>query len=178
MRQTDLREFRQYCAHPQRIAWAVAEAHGQRSICPLGWHMDTSMSPPMMAISVAPERFTHELIVTSGEFVLAWPGEDLAAATLFCGTRRGDAVDKFAELGLTPVRGRHVSAPLVAECLANLECRVAGQLTSGDHTIFIGEILDVWLHENPQRLLCSIGREAGYDFLLERGAYRFGVITR
>lgn len=176
MKKTDLQEFGKYCARPERIVWAVAEHEQQRSICPLGWKMNTSGSPSMMAISVAPSRFTHDLIAKSGEFVLAWPGEDLADATIFCGTRSGRDVDKFKETGLTPVKGEHVKGPLIKECVANLECRLAGQITTGDHTIFAGEILAVWVHDSPKRLLCSIDNSGGYDFLLEKAGYRFGVV--
>ena len=176
MKQARLPEARALFARPERIVWAVA-AHEERvSICPLGWKMNTSGSPPMMAISVAPARFTHDLIAAAGEFVLAWPGEDLADATMFCGTHSGRDVDKFKETGLTPVAGTHVKAPLVKECVSNLECKVTGRLTSGDHTIFAGEILQAWVHEQPKRPLCSIDASAGYDFLLEKGGYRFGVV--
>ena len=176
MRRGTRQEFGTYCARPERIVWAVAQHGDARSICPLGWKMNTSGSPAMMAISVAPARFTHDLIANSGEFVLAWPGEDLAAATLFCGTRSGRDVDKFREARLTSLEGAYVKAPLVAECVANLECRVAGQLTTGDHTIFAGEILAVWVSEAPTRQLVSIDGSSGYDFLLSKGGYRFGAV--
>jgi flavin reductase (DIM6/NTAB) family NADH-FMN oxidoreductase RutF len=176
MKKADWKEFGKHCARPERICWAVAEHDGQRSICPLGWKMNTSISPPMMAVSVAPSRFTHDLIVNAGEFVLAWPGEDLDEATLFCGTRSGRDVDKFKAMNLTPATGEVVKAPLVEECVANLECKLAGQMTTGDHTVFAGEIVAVWLHDSPKRCLCSVDRSSGYDFLLEKGGYRFGVV--
>ena len=87
-------------------------------------------------------------------------------------------VDKFEAMKLTALPGEHVKAPLIAECIANLECRVVGQLISGDHTIFAGEIVGVWTHERPQRLLCSIDHAGGYDFLLEDKGYRFGVVRK
>lgn len=176
MKRSSLSECRQHCARPERIVWAVAEFNGKCSICPLGWKMNTSISPPMMAISVAPARFTHDLILNSREVVLAWPGEDLAEATIVCGTHSGRDMDKFKEAHLTRLSGDHVKAPLVGECVANLECRVDGHLTSGDHTIFAVEILEVWVNEAPKRVLCSIDRSSGYDFLLEKAGYRFGVV--
>jgi len=132
----------------------------------------------MMAISVSPLRFTHGLIAGSREFVLAWPGEDLAEATLFCGTHSGRDVDKFQEAGLTPLPAKYVQGPLVGECIANLECRLAGRMESGDHTIFVGEILAIWVNESPKRMLCSIDRSSGHDFLLEGEGYRFGAVKR
>jgi len=172
----DMRRFRQLCARPERICWAVAEYRGQRSICPLGWTMWTSGNPPMMAISVAPPRFTHDLIANSGEFVLAWPGAELAEATLLCGTRSGRSMDKFAECKLTALPAEKVQAPLVKECLANLECKVVNKMTTGDHTVFAGEIVAVHITNPGGRLLLSIDEHEGYEFLLQKGGYRFGVI--
>ena len=176
MKKTDLQSFWVSSAKPERVVWAVAEHEGKRSICPLGWKMKASFTPPMMAIGVAPSRFTHNLIVNSGELVLAWPGEDLAEETLYCGTNSGRKADKFKETGLTPLKGEFVKAPLVQQCIGNLECRLAGQLTSGDHTIFVCEILAAWKNDNPQRQLCTIDKSSGYDFLLEKGKYRFGAV--
>jgi flavin reductase (DIM6/NTAB) family NADH-FMN oxidoreductase RutF len=171
-------EFSAYCGRPQRICWAVAEHGGRRSICPLGWKMTTSFSPPMMAISVAPPRFTHDLIADSGEVVLAWPGEDLAEATLLAGTTSGRDGDKFAACGLTAMPGTQVRAPRVKEALANLECKVRGRLTTGDHTIFACEIVEVWLNETPRRLVCQVGSEGGFEVLAEKGRYRMGVVRQ
>lgn len=176
MRKGTWSEFRKHGARPERIVWAVAAHEGQRSICPLGWKMNASGSPLMMAISVAPQRFTHGLIERSGELVLAWPGEDLAEATLLCGTRSGRDIDKFKQTGLTPLPSEHIAAPLIAECVANLECRVTDRLTTGDHTLFACEILAVWLHDQPQRLCLSIDRAAGYDVLLDKDGRLFGAI--
>jgi len=171
-------EFRGCCSWPQRICWAVAEHDGKRSICPLGWKMNTSVSPLMMAISVAPARFTHDLIANSGEVVIAWPDERLAEATLVTGTASGRTMDKFAACGLTPVKGERVCAPLVAEAAANLECEVRGTLTTGDHTIFAVEIVKIWLHDTPGRPLCQVGEGSGYELLASKGMYRMGVVRK
>lgn len=75
MQEIETSEVWKRAARPSLITWAIAEHEGRRSICPLGWFMRTSFAPPMVAISVAPARFTHGLIAAAGEFVLAWPGE-------------------------------------------------------------------------------------------------------
>jgi flavin reductase (DIM6/NTAB) family NADH-FMN oxidoreductase RutF len=176
LRQSNLKEFKNHCERPARVAWAVGKHEKKASICPLGWKMNASASPRIMAISVAPSRFTHDLIADSGEFVLAWPGEDLARATIICGTKSGRNTDKIKEAGLTLSSGEHVGAPLVEECVANMECRLVGQMTTGDHTIFAGEVLAVWLNDKPGRILCLIDESDGYDFILEEKGYRLGAV--
>jgi flavin reductase (DIM6/NTAB) family NADH-FMN oxidoreductase RutF len=138
--------------------------------------MKSSITPPMLAISVGLTRYTHSLIQKSKQFVLAWPGEDLAEETILCGTKSGKDIDKFGETGLTLQKAEYVKIPLIKECVANVECRLAGSAKCGDHTIFMGEILNVWLNEKPKRLLCSVDDSSGYDFILEKSGYRFGAV--
>ncbi len=176
MKSVQLNEFWRLASRPEIIAWAVAQHEGRRSICPLGWKMRTSFAPPMVAVSIAPKRFTHGLIAASGEFVLSWPGEDQAEATYFCGTHSGRNTDKFAEMGFTTLPARHIQVPLIAECAAHIECRVRGRLETGDHTIFAAEVLGAWIAEPPRRLLCSIHPSSGAEILLQRGGYSFGVV--
>ncbi len=178
METTDWRSFYNRCGAPRRVAWAVAEHDGRRSICPLGWKMFASFNPPMMAIGIAPRRFTHELIQRSGEFVLAWPGEDLAEQTILCGTRSGRDLDKWEATGLTAAKADLVSAPLIPECIANLECRVTGSLPTGDHTIIAGEVLKTWMSDDDRRLQCITDNAGGYDTLLERPPWTIGVVRR
>ncbi|MBW6457518.1 MAG: flavin reductase family protein [Trueperaceae bacterium] len=161
---------------PEVVAWAVAEHDGQRSICPLGWTMRTSATPPMVAISVAPSRFTHGLIEGAGAFVLAYPGRELAQATATCGSRSGREVDKFAETGVTTLPALRVAAPVVAECVANLECRVVDRFATGDHTIFVGEVVAAWAQDEPGKLLCLVDESAGYETVLADERFRFGVV--
>ena len=176
MQTTDWRSFYDRCGVPRRVAWAVAEHGGRRSICPLGWKMFASFNPPMVAIGIAPARFTHELIEKSGEFVLAWPGEDLADATISCGTTSGRDRDKWDATGLTAAEAELVSAPLIPECIANLECRVTGSLQTGDHTIFAGEVLRTWMTDDNRQVQCITDHSSGYDILLDHPAWTIGVV--
>lgn len=163
---------------PQRIVLAVCiDAQNKPNAIALGWKMTTSHQPPMVAISIAPQRYSHDVIHETGEFVLSIPGEDMAEAVMFCGTRSGRNIDKFQEAGLTALPAKEVKAPLVGEALANLECKVRGELKTGDHTIFAGEIVAGHVAENlDRRLLLCTGPETGYDHILSQGAYRFGAV--
>lgn len=167
------------CGRPHVIAWAVCLApDGRRSICPLGWHMMTSRSPFMMAVAIHPERYTHSLISAAGEFVLAYPGEDLAEMTLEVGTHSGRDYDKFERHNLTLVEGEFCKTPLIRECIVNLECRVDGTLTTGDHTIFAGEVKARWMNRDDRRPLCSVDDSSGIDQLVKSKRYQFGVVKR
>ncbi len=164
---------------PKVVAWAVCrDPDGRVSICPLGWHMMTSSEPHMVAISVAPKRFTHELISRAGEFVLAFPGEDQAEATLDVGIRSGRSYDKFAAHNLTVLEGECCQTPIIEDCVANLECRVVGRLDTGDHTIFVGQVLQYWQSSDDRRPLLLVGDLGGYEQLLKGGRYQFGVVKR
>jgi len=96
----------------------------------------------MVAISVGKTRYSHELIMREKEFVLAVPGESVARDVLFCGTRSGRSVDKFAETAFTALGAKTVGAPLIKECVVNFECEVAGTLSTGDHTIFTCSVIN------------------------------------
>jgi flavin reductase (DIM6/NTAB) family NADH-FMN oxidoreductase RutF len=144
--------------YPEQVALAVTtSAQGEPDIITLGWVMPTSGTPPLCAISIGLTRHTHELLEQVPEFVLALPGEDLEEACAYCGTHSGRDVDKFKETGLTPLPALKVRPPLIAECLANLECGVVGRIRTGDHTIFVGEILVAHHSEQPGRRLFNLG---------------------
>jgi flavin reductase (DIM6/NTAB) family NADH-FMN oxidoreductase RutF len=117
---------------------------GKPNITTMAWAMPTSGNPPLVAISLAPGRHSHSLIVESGEFVVNIPTLELLQAVLACGSFSGRSFDKFKKANLTAIPGKKVKAPAIRECIAHLECEVQDQLTTGDHTIFVGKILEAY----------------------------------
>lgn len=124
----------------------VTARHEQNmNIMTAAWCMPVSKKPPMLAVAIGPSRFTHELIIKSGEFAVCIPGHDLSAQVMCCGTQSGrQGADKYAKCDLTAVPGEHVQAPLVVECLGAIECKLVAHPTAGDHSILVGEILGAW----------------------------------
>ncbi|MBX5328312.1 MAG: flavin reductase family protein [Candidatus Bathyarchaeota archaeon] len=118
---------------------------GKPNIITLAWAMPTSINPPLVAISISPRRHSHSLIEETKEFVVNIPTVDILRETLFCGRVSGRDHDKFKESGLTPLPAKKVKSPAIKECVAHLECKLYSQFTAGDHTIFIGEILDAYV---------------------------------
>lgn len=104
--------------------------------------MPVSMRPPLVAISVSPRRHSHSLIEETKEFVVNIPTMDMLDRTVFCGTKSGRTHDKFKEAGLTQLSAKKVKPPLIRECVGHLECKLHVQFTAGDHTIFVGRIVE------------------------------------
>jgi flavin reductase (DIM6/NTAB) family NADH-FMN oxidoreductase RutF len=117
---------------------------GKPNITTLAWAMPTSINPPLIAISLAPQRHSHMLILESQEFTVNIPTLELLQAVLACGAFSGRSFDKFKKANLTAMPGKKVKAPAIRECIAHLECTVESQFTTGDHTLFVGKIVEAY----------------------------------
>ncbi len=114
---------------------------GKPNIISIGWSMPTSFNPLLVAISVGTSRYSHKLIEEGGEFVINIPPSSLAGKVKFCGSCSGETTDKFKEARLTPLKSEKVKPPRIAECLAHVECKLVDKFSTGDHTVFIGEVV-------------------------------------
>lgn len=128
------------------MATAV-NAEGQANIITLGMYMPISFSPPLVCIGIAPQRYSHDLISRSGEFVVNIPSMDLVKEMHFCGTKSGRNFDKFTATSLTSLPAKVVKAPLIKECIGHLECKVVQTHVCGDHTLFVGQVVSACADE-------------------------------
>jgi len=134
--------------HPMHtVLVSCVDKTGKPNVLPLAWAMPTSRDPALVAISVAPSRYSHALIEETGEFVVNLPTVDRIKETLACGRTSGRDHDKFSETGLTPLSARKVKAPIIKECIAHLECKLHSQFETGDHTIFVGEVIEAYANK-------------------------------
>jgi len=113
----------------------------------VSWAGTVCTDPPMVSISVRPQRYSHELIRKSREFVIALTTGRLAAAADYCGVASGRAEDKFAAAHLTREKASLVGAPLIAESPVNIECRVKQIIPLGSHDLFLAEVAAVQVDE-------------------------------
>lgn len=128
--------------HPRNTVLLTCTGKDSKpNVLTLTWATPTSHSPPLVAVSISPKRYSHRLIEESGEFTINIPTMEIIDKVLKCGRVSGRSVDKFSEAGLTPVPGERVKAPMIRECVAHLECKVVDKVTPGDHTLFVGEVL-------------------------------------
>lgn len=107
----------------------------------VSWLGTICTNPAMCYISVRPERHSYDIIRRNMEFTINLTTESLAEATDWCGVRSGKDYNKFAEMGLTPIKGSMVSAPIVAESPLSIECRVKEIVKLGTHDMFIADVL-------------------------------------
>ena len=122
---------------------SVADREGKSNIFTVAWAGTVCTNPPMVGISVRPSRYSHHMIVETGEFVINLTTRALARATDYCGVRSGRDVDKWKETGLTPVQSDVVKAPCIAQSPVNIECRVTQTLQLGSHDLFIAQVAAV-----------------------------------
>lgn len=141
--------------YPRQTVLVTSRHLGKDNIITLDWAMPVSFSPALVAISVAPKRFSHDMIKESKEFVLAIPTPEMQEAVLYCGSHSGRDTDKFKGSGLTKIKASKVKAQLIKEAGANLECRLFSSLEAGDHTIFVGEVLET--HKENDSTLINLG---------------------
>lgn len=122
---------------------SVADREGNSNLFTVAWTGTICSDPPMVSVSVRPERYSYHMIDETGEFVINLTTEALACATDYCGVVSGRDVNKWQKMRLTPIKGRHVSAPMVAESPVNLECHVTKKVELGTHHMFLAEVLAV-----------------------------------
>jgi flavin reductase (DIM6/NTAB) family NADH-FMN oxidoreductase RutF len=135
--------------HPMHTVLITCKGKGSTSnITTLAWVMPTSNDPPLVALSISPKRYSHQIIMGSGEFTINIPTVELLQQTLACGTVSGRNHDKFKETRLTPGQAKKVKAPIIKECIAHLECKLQETVVTGDHTIFIGKIVEAYANKN------------------------------
>lgn len=126
---------------------SLADRDGHPNIITLAWVGTVCTNPPMVSISVRPERYSYQILKETGEFVINLTTKELAFATDYCGVKSGRDVDKFKEMGLTPIPAKEVAAPMIKESPVNIECKVRQILPLGSHDMFLADVVAVHADE-------------------------------
>ncbi|MEM4487869.1 MAG: flavin reductase family protein [Desulfurococcaceae archaeon] len=118
------------------------------------WVTVVSVEPFLVAVSIAPTRYTFKLIKKYKEFVISVPSIHMLSDVWITGTEHGPEKIKKTKLEFVP--GSKVGTPLISNALANLECKVIGEHPYGDHVLFIGEVIayrkkeDAYIDNEPK----------------------------
>jgi flavin reductase (DIM6/NTAB) family NADH-FMN oxidoreductase RutF len=127
---------------------SVADREGRDNIITIAWAGTVCTNPPMVSISVRPERFSYHMLEETKEFVINLTNESLVKACDYCGVTSGRDVDKFDAMKLTRLPMPHVKAPGIAESPVNMECRVVEIKPLGSHTLFLAEVVGVTVEDS------------------------------
>ena len=127
----------------------VSSAHrGKTNIMTMGWHMVLEFSPSLVGCLISSANYSHDLIRRSRECVINVPTVDLAATVVDIGNCSGAGVNKFERFKLTASPAVRVKAPLIAECHANLECKLIELRDKYD--LFIFEVVKAHAPARPK----------------------------
>lgn len=130
--------------YPLPVVMVSCNRKGEKpNIVTVAWTGTICSDPAMVSISVRPERYSHDIIEETGEFVINLVTKDLTYATDYCGVRSGRDVDKFKEMNLTPLPSKMIDAVGIEESPVNIECKVVEVKKLGSHDMFIAEVVNV-----------------------------------
>ena len=140
---------------PGPVVLLTTARKGRANVMTLSWHMMVEFEPPLVACVVSSANHSFAALSATRECVIALPALKLAPTVVAVGNCSGRDVPKFEKFCLTPAPAQRVAAPLVAECFANLECRVADTRFVNRYGLFILEVLKAWTdpaQKNPKTI--------------------------
>jgi flavin reductase (DIM6/NTAB) family NADH-FMN oxidoreductase RutF len=140
----------------------VTTAHeGRANVMTMTWHMMMEFEPPLLACVLSEANWSFAALTATRQCVIAIPPASLASTVVDIGNCSGDLVDKFSAFGLTVLAASQVGAPLLGDCFANLECRVADDVLADKYNLFVLEVVQAWydpcwpglISDDPDRVL-------------------------
>lgn len=129
----------------------VSSAHGGKTnVMTLGWHTVLEFSPSLVGCMISSGNHSHEMIRRSGACVINLPTTALTDTVVGIGNTSGAEIDKFAHFGLTASKAKKVAAPLIDDCHASFECRIADDALVAKYNFFIFEVVAAHVARTPK----------------------------
>lgn len=122
--------------------------NGDENVFTVGWTGTLCTKPPVLSISVRPERLSYKYIKETMEFVVNLPTASMVKAVDYCGVKSGKTVDKIKEMNFNLVESTNINVPYIKECPVNIECRVREIMSLGTHDVFIADVLGSHVDES------------------------------
>jgi flavin reductase (DIM6/NTAB) family NADH-FMN oxidoreductase RutF len=145
----------------------LTTAHkGRHNVMTMSWHTMMEFEPPLVGCVVSNRDFSFTALRATREAVIAIPAAALSRQVVACGNSSGRDTDKFARFGLTPLQAALVAPPLVAECMANLECHVVDTTLVNRYGFFILEVVKAW-HDPVQKGAPTLHHEGRGRFRID-----------
>ncbi len=140
---------------PGPVTLVTTARAGRTNIMTMSWHTMMEFEPPLVGCVISNRNYSFSLLKATKECVINIPTVELAEKVVNLGNTSGRKIDKFETFGLTPAPASHVEAPLIAECYANLECRIVDSRLVSQYNFFILEVVKAWIdpaRKNPQTI--------------------------
>jgi len=135
---------------PGPVVLVTTARNGHANAMAMSWHTMMEFEPPLVGCVISDRDYTFETLRKTKECVIAIPTVELAPQVVGCGNTSGRKVDKFARFGLTPLPASRVGAPLVAQCYANLECRLEDARLARRYCFFVLRVVKAWIQPRKQ----------------------------
>jgi flavin reductase (DIM6/NTAB) family NADH-FMN oxidoreductase RutF len=129
---------------PGPVVLLTTARKGRANVMAMSWHMMVEFEPPLVACLVSGNNYSFAALRATKECVIAIPAAALVSKVVGVGNCSGREVDKFKKFGLIPVPAERVAPPLVADCFANLECKVVDTSLVNKYNLFVLEVLKAW----------------------------------
>ncbi|MGF7185424.1 flavin reductase (DIM6/NTAB) family NADH-FMN oxidoreductase RutF [Desulfitispora alkaliphila] len=123
------------------ITLVGAKYNNKHNVMTASWVTQVSFEPPLIAVSVGPDKYTHDLIANAKEFVVSILDESQREIADYCGGRGGDQADQICAEKVNTAPASKIETPLLTGCIANLECQLEQSMSAGDHTLFVGRVI-------------------------------------
>jgi flavin reductase (DIM6/NTAB) family NADH-FMN oxidoreductase RutF len=140
---------------PGPVVLLTTARKGRANVMAMSWHMMIEFEPPQVACVVSGNDYSFAALHATGECVIAVPARRLATKVVEVGNSSGRDIDKFAAFKLTKIPASRVAPPLIADCFANLECKVTDTRLVNKYNLFILEVLKAWIdpaQKNPKTI--------------------------
>ena len=138
------------------VVFVTTSAGEKHNIMTISWTMVVDFTP-VFAITTGPWNYSYAALRKSRQCVIAIPTEDMLDTVVGIGTCSGTDTDKFARFKLTPLKGKRVKAPLIKECLANIECKVVDIVQRHSIVILEGVAANYDSARKNKRMLHAVG---------------------
>lgn len=135
---------------PGPIVLVSSALNGRRNIMTMGWHTVMEFTPSLVGCIISSANHSFDLIRKSGECVINLPTTSLTDIVVGVGNTTGAQIDKFEKFGLTAKPASRMKAPLIAECHANFECRLADDALIDRYNFFIFEVVKAHVAKTPR----------------------------
>ena len=140
---------------PGPVVLVTTARKGRANIMTMSWHTMMEFEPPLIGCVISGRNASFATLRATRECAINVPTLDMAKQVVGVGNCSGRSVDKFARFGLTPAAGTQIEAPLIRECYASLECRVADTRLVNRYNFFVLEVVQAWVDtavRQPQTL--------------------------